>query len=136
MLAPVVGLNLWSFFMESWMYATRIPAISKYNVTVSPYATKEEFNAKIPKPVQWKADNYNHLMEQPTQFYAIALTLAFLDAGDVINQRLAWTYVGLRIAHSLVQATVNKIMLRWSIFVGSSFVLLGMTARAAILLFN
>jgi hypothetical protein len=139
LLAPVIALNIWTFSMEAWMYATRIPAISKYNVNVSSDATKEEFNSKIPAPIRWKADNYNHLHEQPTQFYAVALTLAFLGAGqggiaDDWDVRLAWAYVGLRVTHSLVQAVSNPIMTRFKIFVTSSFVLVGMTARAALML--
>ena len=60
---------------------------------------------------QWKSHNYNHLMEQPTIFYAIALTLALMDFGGGINYWLAWGYVGLRIVHSLVQCTVNVVAL-------------------------
>jgi hypothetical protein len=105
------------------MYATRIPAIRKY----------KEFNTQLPAEVRWKADNYNHLLEQPTLFYAVALTLAFLDAGAGLNSFLAWVYVGLRIAHSLVQAIVNIIILRFAIFMAASLVLLVLTLRAAFL---
>ena len=59
---------------------------------------------------QWKSHNYNHLMEQPTLFYAIALTLALMSFGARINYWLAWGYVGLRILHSIVQATVNVVL--------------------------
>jgi hypothetical protein len=139
LLAPVIALNVWTFTMEAWMYATRIPAVSKYKVNISSHATKEEFNAKIPAPIRWKADNYNHLLEQPTQFYAVALTLAFLGAGqggiaDDWDVRLAWAYVGLRVVHSFVQAVSNPIMTRFKVFVVSSSVLLGLTVRAALML--
>jgi hypothetical protein len=82
--------------------------------------------------VRQKADNYNNLMEQPTLFYALALTLAVLGAGDGLNAALAWLYVGLRIAHSLVQALVNVVMLRFAVFAAASLVLLAMSLRAAI----
>jgi hypothetical protein len=126
---------MWTFAMEVWMYGTRIPAVLKYKPSISPSSTKEEFNGKLPPQVRWKADNYNHLHEQPTQFYAIALTLALLGADDKVNVGLAWGYVGLRVVHSLVQAVNNKVMLRFKIFVGSSVVLLGMAGRAAVLMF-
>ncbi len=132
-LAPVVALVLWSFVMWAWLYATRIPAISKAKVALDPTRTKEGFDALLPPRVRWKADNYNHLMEQPTLFYAVALTLALLGAGDGVNLGLAWCYVGLRIAHSLVQATFNIIMLRFAIFMVASVVLLVMALRAAVL---
>jgi hypothetical protein len=132
-LAPLIALVLWTFVMWAWTYATRIPAIRKYKVALDPYRSKEEFNAQLPAEVRWKADNYNHLLEQPTLFYAVALTLAFLDAGAGLNSFLAWVYVGLRIAHSLVQAIVNIIIIRFAIFMVASLVLIVLTLRAAFL---
>ena len=134
-LAPVIGLVLWSFVMWAWLYATRVPVIVKNKVSLEPTQTKEAFQAQIPPQVRWKADNYNHLMEQPTLFYAVALTLAMLGAGDGVNAGLAWAYVALRIAHSLVQATVNIITLRFWIFMVGSLVLLALTLRTAYLVF-
>ncbi|KAK5138754.1 hypothetical protein LTR04_004232 [Oleoguttula sp. CCFEE 6159] len=137
LLAPVVALNIWTFVMEGWMYATRIPAVSKYNVKVDSNDTSAQFNAQIPPHVRWKADNYNHLLEQPTQFYAVMVVLALLGRGNAmaLERKLAWGYVGLRVVHSLVQAIGNKIMVRFSVFAGSSAVLAGLTARAAMLVF-
>jgi hypothetical protein len=89
----------------------------------------------MPPEVRWKADNYNHLMEQPTIFYATALTLAFLGLGAGLNLWLAWTYVALRVIHSLVQATTNVILVRFGIFMLSSLVLLIMALRAAVYAF-
>jgi hypothetical protein len=134
-LAPLVALILWSFVMWAWLYATRIPAIVRNKIVFDPYRPTAEFHAQIPAPVRWKADNYNNLMEQPTLFYAVALTLAFLDAGAGISLVLAWLYVGLRVAHSLVQAIMNRIMLRFSIFMMASVVLLVLSVRAAVLVF-
>jgi hypothetical protein len=121
--------------MWAWLYATRIPAIRKNKIALDPQRTKEEFNAQIPANVRWKADNYNHLMEQPTLFYAVALTLAFLGEGSGLNAGLAWLYVGLRIVHSLIQAIVNVILVRFAVFMAASFILLGMTIRAAVVIF-
>jgi hypothetical protein len=139
LLAPVIALNVWTFTMESWMYATRIPAVTKYKVKLDPSNTLESFNSQLPAHVRWKADNYNHLLEQPTQFYAVALTLALLGAGkggirESWDVRLAWAYVGLRVAHSFVQAVSNPVMTRFKVFVTSSFVLLGLTARAGLMM--
>jgi hypothetical protein len=131
-LAPVIALVLWSFVMGAWLYATRIPAITKGKIVYDPHRPAEEFHAQLPAPVRWKADNYNNLMEQPTLFYAVALMLALLGAGEGLNAALAWLYVGLRIAHSLVQATVNVVMIRFAIFMAASLVLLVMSIRAAI----
>ena len=134
-LAPVIALVLWTFVMWLWLYATRIPAMAKAKVALDPNRTTAEFAALLPPRVRWKADNYNHLMEQPTLFYAVALTLALLGAGEGLNAQLAWMYVGLRVLHSLVQATANVIQLRFTVFAISSIVLLILTVRAAMLVF-
>ena len=134
-LQPVVVLVLWSLVMWAWLYATRIPAVNRLKVPLDPNASKAEFDAALPPPVRWKADNYNHLMEQPTIFYAAALALAVAGQGLGLNAWLAWAYVALRIVHSLVQATANVIMLRFSIFMLSSLVLLALAIRAAMAVF-
>ena len=131
-LAPLVALVLWSFVMWAWLYATRIPAIVKNEIVLDPNRPKEEFHARLPAQVRWKADNYNHLMEQPTLFYAVVLTLALIGEGTGLNAGLAWVYVALRIVHSLVQASVNIIVLRFAIFMAASVVLLAMAVRAAV----
>ena len=85
--------------------------------------------------MRWKADNYNHLMEQPTLFYATALALALIGQGDGWNLMLAWAYLGLRVVHSLVQATVNVILLRWAVFMLASLALLAMAIHLAMAVF-
>jgi hypothetical protein len=135
-LVPLIVLVLWTLVMCAWLYATRIPALKMYNIVYDPHRPSEEFHAQLPARVRWKADNYDNLLEQPTIFYAVALTLAFLDAGSGLNAGLAWVYVALRIAHSLVQALINKVMIRFALFAGDSFILLVMTLRAAWIMFS
>lgn len=133
--APLMALVLWTFVMWAWLYATRIPAIRKNKRVMDPQRPGGELLAQLPAEVRWKADNYNNLMEQPTLFYAVALTLALLDADAGLNTGLAWLYVGLRVVHSLVQAIVNIIIIRFAIFMAASFVLLVMAIRAAMIIF-
>jgi hypothetical protein len=133
--APVIALVLWTFVMCAWLYATRIPAIKRNNIALDPQRSREEFHGLLPARVRWKADNYNHLMEQSTLFYAVALVLALLGADGGLNVTLEWANVALRIAHSLAQATINIILLRFAIFMAATFVLLAMTVRAALIVF-
>lgn len=129
-LLPVVGLVLWTMVMWAWMYATRIPAMMKMRMKLNPQAPRGEQMNQLPAEVRWKADNYNHLMEQPTIFYAVAIVLAILGAGEGVNHWLAWTYVGMRVIHSLVQSMVNRIELRFALFFISSLVLLALIINA------
>ncbi len=139
-LQPTVALMIWTMVMWAWMYATRIPAMSKSPDIEAPAklvgTTGAELRGKLPEKVNWKADNYNHLHEQPTVFYAVAITLAVLDQGGGMNAFLAWIYVGLRVAHSLVQATANKVMVRFVLFALSSLVLIALIFHASIVVFD
>lgn len=131
LLAPIVALVLWSFVMCGWLYATRIPAMRRLRVVYDPRLPADVFHTQLPPEVRWKADNYNNLMEQPTLFYAVTLTLALLPLDAGLDTGLAWTYVALRIAHSLVQATVNAVVFRFGLFMAGTLVLLTMSLRAA-----
>lgn len=129
MIAPVVALVIWSLFMLIWLYATRIPAMAKAKLKPG-QASKADMEALSSANV---ANNYNHLMEQPTLFYAISFALQLLGQGDhPINIGLAWLYVAIRVVHSLVQATVNVIIIRFTIFIIGSLVLMALTFHAAI----
>lgn len=136
-LQPVVALAAWTMAMWLWMYATRIPAMRAAKVDPDRLARDPEakLDKLLPPEVQWKAHNYNHLHEAPTVFYAVAIVLAIVGQGDGLNADLGWAYVALRVIHSLVQATVNKIMVRFAVFALSSLVLLALVIHAAIAVF-
>jgi hypothetical protein len=131
-LAPVVALVAWTLVVQVWMYAARIPAMRRAGISLKGRRGTRggALEGAIPDEANWKAHNYNHLMEQPTIFYAIALTLALLGFGGGINLYLAWGYVALRIVHSLIQATANVVLYRFVTFNLASFCLLGLTVHA------
>jgi hypothetical protein len=131
-LAPVVALVAWSFVMHVWMYASRFAGMRRAGISLKGRrgSRGSALEGAIPDEANWKAHNYAHLMEQPTIFYAIALTLALMGFGGGINYWLAWGYVGLRIVHSLVQATVNVVTVRFALFTLASICLLGLTVHA------
>ena len=134
-LKPVVMLLILSCVMLLWLYATRIPAILKLDTELDPTLPSGTQMSQLPYRVRWKADNYNHLLEQPVLFYAAAITLAVLGEGNGLNATLAWIYVGLRVVHSVFQATVNKIPIRFMLFALSSIVLIVLVARLALVVF-
>ncbi len=134
-LAPVVALVAWSLVVMLWMVATRLPAMRKAGITLSnapPGGRGQQLDGVIDDRVQWKSHNYSHLMEQPTLFYAIAITLALMDFGGGINYWLAWAYVGLRVLHSIVQGTVNTLTLRTPLFMLASLCLIGLAVHAGL----
>ena len=131
---PAVALAAWTFVMWMWMYITRIPAIRRAGMTLDASIPRGEQMATLPAEVRWKADNYNHLFEQPTIFYPIVIIAAFLPSSGATELGLAWTYVALRCIHSVFQATINKIELRFVLFLMSSLVLLALVVRTAMAL--
>ena len=135
-LQAVVALAAWTMVMWVWMYGTRIPAMRAARVNFNELSQESiKLDDVLPRQVQWKAHNYNHLHEAPTVFYAIAIVLAIIGQGDGYNLWLGWLYVAMRVVHSLVQATANPIVLRFAIFAVSSLVLAVLIVRAALVVF-
>jgi hypothetical protein len=135
LIKPVAALAGWTFVMEAWMYATRLPAMSKYGVSADPDKCKEEMNTKIPIHIRQVAENFNHLHEQPTTFFAVALALTIVGDNHKYTKWATWGYVGTRVVHSVFQSLVNYIPVRFGLFVTSSAVLAGLTGRLAQLVF-
>lgn len=133
-LAPIQALIMWTFVVWLWMYATRIPAIRAAGIDPARIKRKDELDV-LPVSVKQIADNYNHLHEQPTIFYALAICTHLLGAADPLNVGLAWAYVGLRVTHSLVQCTVNFVPVRFLVFAISTIVLMVITVRNVLTLF-
>ena len=132
-MTPVLALIVWTFVIWLWMYATRIPAMRAAGIDARKVKRKADIDA-LPTSVQQIADNYNHLHEQPTVFYALAIYCQLVGVHDGLNVALAWTYVALRVVHSLIQCTANFVPLRFLVFSASTIVLIVMAARNVIAL--
>ena len=136
-LRPMVVLIVWTLVMLGWMLATRLPAMKAAGVDLRTLVGTKGSDAdrSLPPQAQWKVHNYNHLMEQPTLFYAVCTVLALSGSGDGPNAWIAWAYVGLRIVHSLIQATSNRVRDRFVVFMLSSLTLVALTLHAALAVF-
>ncbi|KQN08968.1 MAPEG family protein [Sphingomonas aurantiaca] len=136
-LRPMVVLIAWTLVMLGWALATRLPAMKAAGVDLRTLVGTKGSDAdrSLPPQAQWKVHNYNHLMEQPTLFYAVCTVLALSGSGDGPNAWIAWAYVGLRIMHSLIQATSNRVRDRFVVFVLSSLTLVALTLHAALAVF-
>ena len=132
-LAPGAALVLWSLIMLMWTAGTRLPAMSKLGTdlkTAPPGGRGQNLEGVLPDQVQWKSHNYAHLMEQPTIFYPTLVILALMGA-SALDVTLAWAYVALRVVHSIWQATVNRIPVRFTLFLLSTACLLVLALHAA-----
>ncbi|MFI4975543.1 MAG: MAPEG family protein [Caulobacterales bacterium] len=135
LLTPILALVVWSLFMCLWLYATRIPAIRRPGIDPAKAHLPGALDA-LPLSVKQVADNYNHLMEQPTIFYALVVYTYLSGGQDRISILLAWAYVALRVVHSLVQATVNFVPVRFGVFAVSTLVLIALAAKDVSALFG
>ena len=131
-LAPAAVLVLWSIVMLIWLAATRLPPLFKQPGglgAAKPGGRGADLEGVLPDSINWKSHNYTHLMEQPTIFYATVMILALMgaNAGDVA---IAWGYVALRIVHSIWQATVNKVSIRFALFIASTVCLILLAIHA------
>jgi hypothetical protein len=131
MIAPVLALAGWTFVMWVWMYATRIPAMQRARIDLD-VLSRTGARLELPPEVSRVADNYNHLHEQPTLFYAVALAAQAGGVTDATSVGLAWAYVATRVVHSLVQATRNVIPVRFAVFALGSLVLFALLVRTAL----
>ena len=132
MLAPAAVLVAWSLVMLCWLGRSRFAAFANAGIDLGkakPGGRGQDLEPVLPPSVMWKSHNYAHLMEQPTLFYAVVVILALAGAGP-LDVRLAWAYTGLRIIHSIYQATVNRVPVRFAIFAVSSLCLAALAVRA------
>lgn len=133
LIPPVLALIGWTFVMWVWLYATRIPALRAARVDLDAIS-RTGAKLDLPPAVARVADNYNHLHEQPTLFYALALAAELANVVDYVSAALGWAYVVLRVIHSFVQATRNVIIVRFYVFATASAVLLVLLLRTVLLL--
>lgn len=128
-LQPVFVVGLLTVVMTVWMFVTRIPAMQSRGIDPQEAQDTVRLLDLLPPEVNRVSNNYNHLFEQPTLFYAVAISIAVLGQVDTLHVACAWTYALLRVAHSLVQATIDKVMVRFSLFLVSWIALAVMLVR-------
>ena len=137
LLQPLAVLLAWSGLMMLWLYVTRFRAMKEKGISLKGRVGSKggDLDGVIDPKAQWKAHNYNHLMEQPTLFYAVVLALVLLGDASTISAVLAWGYVGIRIAHSLEQSLTNRVAVRFPLFALASICLLGLIAKLTVAVF-
>jgi hypothetical protein len=130
-LAPAAVLVVWTLIMLVWAAGTRLPALSKMGglANAKPGGRGQDLEGVLDDRINWKSHNYSHLVEQPTLFYATLLIIAVMGAHD-FDVLLAWIYVAIRIVHSIWQATVNRVPVRFVLFALSTLCLVALAIHA------
>jgi len=135
-LAPAAVLAGWSMIVFLWLLARRLPAFKAEGVVLGDMpagARGADGEAQMPAKANWISHNYTHLMEQPTVFYPVVIMLALMGDNSALSVNLAWGYAGLRVLHSVWQANVNTIPIRFALFGLASVCLIALAVRAVVL---
>lgn len=128
LLGPALTLMGLTFIAQILLYLRRIPAMRA--ARMHPEKAKDmRILAELPNPARWAQGAYNHLFEQPVLFYGLIVFSVMVPIQDQTQIALAWTYVGLRVLHFLVYVSINRILVRFSIFTLSSLMLLALWVR-------
>ena len=140
LLWPLIALVAWTLIVMVWMMVARFAYFRRSGINLGNIPDGSRGVNLDSRPdaasAQWKSHNYNHLMEQPTLFYAIVLALVVMGFDHPVNVWLAWGYVGFRVVHSLIQGTVNKVRYRLPVFALATLCLVFLTVHAIIFMLH
>ena len=120
--APMGVLALLTFIVLGFVPARRFRAAFAGHVTADDFKFGE--SAAVPGPVSIPNRNYMNLLELPMLFYVAGLMYYVAGRLDQAALWVAWAFVGLRIAHSLIHLTYNNVFHRLTAFALSNFVLM------------
>lgn len=133
MFHPVIAMMLLTFVVWFYMYFQRITSMRALRIGAQRLATPEAAATLLPEMATRPSNNLKNLFEMPVIFYAACAIALALRLDDDLMAGLAWTYVALRACHSAVHCITNHVMTRFLLYVASSFVLMALVARLAVL---
>jgi hypothetical protein len=126
-LLPLMTLMGWTFAVFLLIPYQRFKAVLTRKLIVDDFKFGESTN--VVGAVSIPNRNFMNLLEVPVLFYVVCLTLYVTQETDSVGLALAWSYVSLRVVHSLVHLTYNKVVHRFSFYAASNIVLAVIWAR-------
>ncbi len=127
-LQPVLAMVLLHAVVFVCMISTRARAMSQTGVDMED-AKHVVALQQLPNPARQIADNYNHLFEVPTVFYALIFYIWAMGHADSIHVYCAWGFFGSRVLHSIVQFTFNRVSIRFPVFLIGWVLIMVMAVR-------
>jgi hypothetical protein len=134
LIVPLLAQVALSFFIWTWMLATRLQSMMKNKVRLQDLASDEGM-AKIRDSIN-PAENFENLFEVPVLFYALVVTIMFTYNSDFIYLMGAWVFVVTRAAHSIVHCTSNHVPTRFLFYFVGSMVVWSLWLRLALQIFQ
>jgi hypothetical protein len=128
-LLPVFALALWTAVILFLLPITRARAGFRREIRVDDFQYGE--SARVPPRVSLPNRNLMNLLEMPVLFYVVCLMLYVTGGASSFAVELGWAYVVLRIVHSLIHLSYNRVVHRLTVFALSNGVLFVMWVQAA-----
>lgn len=122
---PTVGMAALIFAVWSVLLRQRFAHIAGNKPTVADFANAEAVERYF-RPVERPAQNLANLFEMPVLYFALVPLLIVTGSASDIQVGLAWTFVALRLAHSIIHIGPNRIRTRARVYVASSVALFAM----------
>lgn len=121
---PALALMLWTLLVLLQVPIRRFTAY--FRKRVGPLDFQYGESAHVPADVALPNRVFMNLVEVPVLFYALVFIAFLSQQVDAVSVGLAWLYVALRLAHSLIYFTYNHVIHRFAVFATSNLVILGM----------
>jgi len=118
---PAFAMAALTFAVYCRMYYMRIAQMKRERIHPQSVATSAQATARLTD--SRAADNLRNLFELPVLFYLALLIAAVAALATTTLLVLAWLFVALRVAHSLIHCGYNKVMHRFQVHISGVFVL-------------
>lgn len=122
LLWPIVAMVALTYAVSIVMYRRRIAEIRAKRIRPQSLASAVAMGTVLENTSA--SDNYRNLFESPVLFYAAAVVAYAIGAASPLLVALMWAYVALRVVHSVIHCTSNRVIRRFQAFVASHAVLL------------
>lgn len=108
---PAIAMVALTIVVWVRMYRTRIAQMKRERIHPQSVATSAQSAAKLTDSKA--ADNFRNLFELPVLFYLALVVAAQTGNVNLVTLTLAWAFVALRIVHSAIHCTYNKVYHRF-----------------------
>jgi len=112
---PAVAMAALTLVVWLHMYFRRIGEMKRERIHPQAVATSAQMAARLTDSAA--ADNLRNLFELPVLFYLAVVMAVQTNQVTVITLALAWLFVALRIVHSAIHCTYNKVIHRFYAYV-------------------
>ena len=126
---PIAAMMLLVFVVGAALLAQRSREMRERRIHPQKVATAAQMAATLQRTNI--ADNFRNLFETPVLFYALCLAIAATQSATPALVSGLWAYVALRVAHSAIHCTYNRVMHRFAAFAAGFVLLAGLWAAFA-----